>query len=62
MKKVQRVEALFELLRVVLGLVIAYIITLVLIILTSDVTPSGSNYKFRVRTIYNAKTFWTAYG
>ncbi len=39
MKKVQRVEALFELLRVVLGLVIAYIITLVLIILTSDVTP-----------------------
>ena len=39
MKKVQRVEALFELLRVVLGLLLAYILTLVIIILTSDVTP-----------------------
>ncbi len=38
MKKVQRVEAIFELLRVVLGLLVAYCITLVLIVITSDVS------------------------
>ena len=35
MKKIQRVDALFELLRVVLGLAIAYLIAIVFIILAS---------------------------
>ena len=57
MKKVQRVEFIYELLRVVLGLVIAYVVTLALIVITSDTSPADIIKNFVVGPFTNSRRF-----
>ncbi|MFR2846007.1 MAG: hypothetical protein ACLTC4_02210 [Hungatella hathewayi] len=57
MKKVQRVECIYELLRVVLGLVIAYVVTLALIVITSDTSPADIIKNFVVGPFTNSRRF-----
>lgn len=49
MKKIARIEFMFELLRVVLGLVIAYVLTLICLVLVAD-DPGAAIYNFTVGT------------
>lgn len=57
MKKVQRIEILFELLRVVLGLIIAYAITIVFIMLASEESVMEAVYNFAIGPFVNARRF-----
>lgn len=57
MKKVQRIEFIFELLRVVLGLIIAYVVTLALIVLTSDTSPADIIRNFVAGPFTNSRRF-----
>lgn len=55
--KVQKIEMFYELLRVVAGLLIAYVITLVIIILTSDVTATEVINSFVLGPFANKRRF-----
>ncbi|HWS29404.1 MAG TPA: ABC transporter permease [Clostridia bacterium] len=57
MKKVQRIEMLFELLRVVLGLIIAYAISIVFVMLASGESAGEAVYNFAVGPFANARRF-----
>lgn len=57
MKKVQRVDALFELLRVVLGIVIAFLICIVIIVLISDENAGSAVYNFVVGPFMSTRRF-----
>lgn len=57
MKSVQKVEFLFELLRVVLGLLIAYVLTLALIVITSDASPAEIITNFVAGPFTNSRRF-----
>lgn len=59
MKKIQRVDALFELLRVVLGLAIAYLIAIVFIILASGSGQSAMDavYNFMLGPLMTQRRF-----
>lgn len=57
MKKVQRIDMLFEFLRVVLGLVIAYAITVVFIVLATEGSPADAVRNFAVGPFVNARRF-----
>lgn len=59
MKKIQRVDALFELLRVVLGLAIAYLIAIVFIILASGSGQSAMDavYNFMLGSLMTQRRF-----
>ena len=57
MKKVQRIDMLFEFLRVVLGLIIAYGITIVFIMIASEGSAVDAVRNFAVGPFVNARRF-----
>ena len=57
MKKVQRIDALFEVLRIVIGLLIAYAITIVFIVLVTGGSASEAVHDFLLGPLMNQRRF-----
>lgn len=57
MKKVQKIDSLFEFLRVLLGIIIAFVICIVIIVLISDEDPGSAVYNFVVGPFMTTRRF-----
>ena len=58
MKKVEKIDKMFEFLRVFLGIVIAFLICIIIIVLMSNEDPAGAVYNFMIGPFMTPRRVW----